>query len=256
MNYCYFVVEGPHDTEFLGKILKRRGFNRVTQYSDLSEFWNRMVPRYFPVDGDLCKRVPVPVFFSNGEMSIAIDSAIGENQLVEKLSGTLLNYQQDMDKIKSVGIIVDSDQINASKKHERLVKKFNKKNLPYSMPNNPGEISSSAPKIGLYVFPNNVDQGVLEDILLSCANIQYGSIYESSQAYIDSIDLSGIPPAELVDFRKPAGRKKAIAGCIAQIFKPGKSIQVSIQDNKWICDNTISLPIVSSFNVFVGSLID
>lgn len=38
MEYAYLVVEGPHDVEVVGKVLKSNGFKRVQQLSKLDEY--------------------------------------------------------------------------------------------------------------------------------------------------------------------------------------------------------------------------
>ena len=78
IEHALIVVEGPHDVEFVGRLLRLDGFARVRYESELDGFWQPLVPRAFPHGGDLLKRVPVPSFFARGEHSVAVHSAARE----------------------------------------------------------------------------------------------------------------------------------------------------------------------------------
>jgi hypothetical protein len=55
---------------------------------------------------------------------------------------------------------------------------------------------------------------------------------------------------------KPAGRKKAIVGAVANVLRPGKSVQVSLQDNRWLRDpRALALPQVARFQAFVDAIV-
>lgn len=92
MKYAYFLVEGQHDIEAIGRILvKFHRATRVKKISELERYWERLVPRTFPHGGDLLKRVPVPVFFNAENYSVAIQTARGDSQLASTLINTLGN---------------------------------------------------------------------------------------------------------------------------------------------------------------------
>lgn len=56
----YVVSEGPHDVAFLAELLRLWGFQRVAKLSRVDGYWAPLIPRTFPHDDDLLKRVPVP----------------------------------------------------------------------------------------------------------------------------------------------------------------------------------------------------
>jgi hypothetical protein len=74
VRYCYIVAEGHQDIEFLIRLLKSYGLKGVTLLSKLDSFWKPLVPTTFPIDDDMRKRVPVPVFLQNAELSVALHS--------------------------------------------------------------------------------------------------------------------------------------------------------------------------------------
>ena len=106
-RYGYLVVEGPHDIEFAARLLREYGLRRITYKRYLEPFWEAVIPKIFPINDNLLKRVPVPVFLENETHSIAIHGAQGITRLVEMLDETcaVLNHNQ----IASYGFILDAD---------------------------------------------------------------------------------------------------------------------------------------------------
>ena len=110
-KYGYLVVEGPHDVEFVYRLLSPFGLKRVQWDKDLDSYMQPLVPRTFPHGGDLQKRVPVPLFLQSPTHAIAIHSAIGDTRLVETVeeSAKLINFNSDFKLMTGVGIILDTD---------------------------------------------------------------------------------------------------------------------------------------------------
>ncbi|MGR6008841.1 DUF3226 domain-containing protein [Bacillus cereus] len=98
---------------------------------------------------------------------------------------------------------------------------------------NIGQVSTGNPKVGIYVFPNNEETGTLEKVLLEGANQSYPELVKEATSYIDNID------DKYKKKWKPSDSQKVLVGCIANILKPGKANQVSIQDNDWICGKSL-----------------
>lgn len=44
MNFTYLVVEGPHDAELLGKILRLSDFKQVTLAEEVNTHWKPLIP--------------------------------------------------------------------------------------------------------------------------------------------------------------------------------------------------------------------
>src|SRR4051794_33484788 len=84
-KYGYLVVEGPHDVEFVYRLLSPYGLKRIQFETVLDVFFHPLIPRTFPPDGDLQKRVPVPLFLHSTTHVVAIHSAVGDSRLVETL---------------------------------------------------------------------------------------------------------------------------------------------------------------------------
>jgi hypothetical protein len=254
-RYGYLVVEGPHDVEFVARLLKVYHFDRVRLQRDLEPFWTRLVPEKFPPDGDLLKRVPVPTFFQNPTHSIAIHAATGISNLVSRLE---LSYAAlDHELIASYGLILDADNTDETpqQRFEDLIAKLRQTNIGLPYPARPGEVTATQPAVGVYILPDNHNSGTLEDILLAGAEVNYSQMVVAAKQYLQAIDYKRLAGEDLREFHRPAGRKKAHVSSIAGIFKPGRAIQTSIQDNRWLDGDAMQLPIVREVDKFLANLL-
>lgn len=112
------------------------------------------------------------------------------------------------------------------------------------------------PKLGAFILPDNGTAGTLEDILLDSAKEVYPKLLESAFLHVDSARYVDLIPDDLKEFNKPAGKNKAIIGTMASILKPGKAIQVSIQDNQWLQGSALSLPRIKAVQNFLANLFE
>jgi len=260
MRYVYFVVEGPHDVEFVARFLTLHGLERVKHKPDLALFWVPVLPTSWPSplgSTDLLKRVQVPAFFQNQDVSVAIDSATSDSQLLRSAIGMRNTVNQPGgDELQALGVVLDSDQTtSAQERFTRIAKGLADANLPLAAA--PGQVVQGPPRIGIFVLPDNVSPGTLEDVLIDCAEKQYPQLLVSAREHVESVKAE-IPPYtqdDLKDFQKPAGRRKAIVGSIGSVLRPGKAIQVSLQDNRWVEGEALELPRVKRFREFIDSLL-
>ncbi len=254
-KYGYLVVEGPHDVEFVYRLLSPFGFKRIKWLKDLDSFLRPLVPRKFPQDdGDLQKRMPVPLFLQNDSHAVAIHIAGGDSRLVEVVQENTLYL--DYALVTGVGILLDSDKdVSATVRFKAIKDAMSQKG--FQLPANPGEIASGTPKYGAYVLPDNKGQGTLEDLLLDSAATVYPSLLASAARHVDAALLDAtLTGDDTKDIRKPAGNKKAIIGAMASILRPGKAVQVSIQDNRWLRNEALAQPRVKAVQDFLVNLLE
>lgn len=253
-KYGFFVVEGPHDVWFVYRLLSAFAFKLVKQKDDLDSFWQNLVPSSFPPDGDLQKRVPVPTFLQSDTHSIAISSAIGDSRLIQTVEENAA--QIEIDKICGIGILLDSDQqLSAAERYDAI--KIGLLSKGFTLPDNPGEITEKPLRMGAFVLPDNQNPGTLEDLLLECASQIYPNLLQNATTYINSVSTDDeLIADDLKDFEKPSGRNKAIVGSIASVLRPGKAVQVSIQDNRWLRDDALKIARVKAVQDFLAKLLE
>ncbi|MCK6412196.1 MAG: hypothetical protein L6Q55_07200 [Azonexus sp.] len=259
-KYGYLVVEGPHDVEFCYRLLsggnRASGLQRVQSLADLDKELKVLVPDKFPHKGDLQKRVPVPLFLQSKTHSIAIHSAVGDSNLVDRLEETVAMLNKF--PFTGLGIMLDSDsQETSAKRYSQLRERVKKTSMGLSFPVSPGAVASGPPRCGAFVLPDNASQGTLEDLLLESAAVQYANLLPVAKNYVDAaIRENLIPQNHRQDIDKPAGRNKAVIGAMATLFKPGKAIQTSIQDNAWLRAEALSIPKIKAVQQFLADLFD
>jgi hypothetical protein len=250
-KYCYIVAEGPHDIEFLIQLLKSYGLKRITRLTKVDSFWKKLVPTTFPINDDLMKRVPVPAFLQNNEVSVALHSANGITNIsktIEESFASILSSQ-----IFGVGIFLDADDTQSPKQRfELMTSELSNRNLPF--PDVLGEVVQSSPRCEVFIAPNNRDEGTLENLLLECANKNYPDLLNLATSYITAINAGQLTDKDVEEFKKPAGQNKAIISSISSILKPSKSLQVTLQDNRWIDENTMALDSIRGVKKFLENV--
>ena len=262
-NTLLLLVEGPHDLEFCARLLKPQGFSRIKMHDELKvdhPFWLKLVPQKWPHRGDMLARHPVPVFFANqGGQSVAIINAAGIDKLAKRLGVDLKNLNGLPD---SIGIVLDADSNTAPQaRHDELLHAIaarpeTEANL-LSFPAQSGHIAAGPPRCGIFVMPDNESKGTLEDLLLEAAKSAYPQLLQAARSYTASASQqTDLQQNDLEEFNKPAGSNKAIIAAMTAILKPGKAVQVSIQDNRWLEAASLQLPRVRSVKTFLDDLLD
>lgn len=233
-KYYYFIVEGVHDAAALRRFLKLFSIMSVTNIERIDPFWKRTIPTSFPHNGDLQKRMPVPQFFQNDEISIAIQTAGGDSKIVDAFEGL---WNIDYEKLSGLAIFCDADDKNAEQRFNDLTSylidhveeeyQILFENLEFN------RINENPMKFSIFVFPNNEDDGTLEKLLLEGGEVVYPHLLDEARKYVASI------PEEYKRHWRPSSESKVLFGVAANVLKPGKANQVSIQDNEWISSSTI-----------------
>lgn len=259
MNYCYVITEGIHDREFLARLFKESlGLSRITKHSFVSKFWDKLIPKTFPIDDDLLKRPPVPLFIQNDQYSIALHNVGGISEIVNTLEESLMFIDQST--LHSIGLILDADKTETpSQRFQDLTQELSsKKQLDWIdfLSLKLGQVSKMGnPRFGVFILPDNQNQGTLESILMKCAETKYPDLLKSATKYIEEVDQTKLTTKDLKDFKKPSGKNKAIISTISSVLRPGKAIQNSIQDNQWINKESLQLPSMILIKQFIDDLI-
>lgn len=248
-----FVVEGPHDEAFIGRLLRlQHGLEPCRLRTNVDPFWERTIPKSFPYNDDLRMRMPVPYFYQNNDVTLAIIVAVGESQLANVVRDTLDVLPDDVD---ALGVFLDADEGKSpARRFSSLIEAMQE--VPtLQFGSTPGAVAGAPIRCGIYVFPDNVSQGTLENLLEECAQVSYPAALEAARGFVGSMEEGMFEARELKDFKKPSGRRKAAISSLASILRPGKAIQVSISDNRWLTTETLRISNLSSVALFVSALV-
>ena len=271
LRTAYIVVEGPHDAEFIGRILRKgpHAFHYQDAKSKVDPFWYPLIPTSYPVGKpprDLLRRVPMPVFYQNATHTVAVQSADGVSNIVGRLEETLAT--PGLAEPDAIGLILDSDSNETpAKRAADLADALasDAAHLSGAFPNTPGTIeqpnSTAKSRRGVFVFPDNASQGTLEDLLLECGCMSYPELLALAKAHVAAAKSTLVPPTatwtneDHEEFKAPAGAKKAVIASATAILKPGRTSQVSVSDNRWIDPTVLALPKVRTVAEWLGQLI-
>jgi hypothetical protein len=223
-------VEGNHDQAFLSKVLRELlGFSRFDgEESQLDPLWRKFIPRYPPKTGRLYVRLDMPSILYTDTLSVAIYAGEG-SRLIDNLSTRFADI--DYSSLLAFGIVADADKHTP----DRVAKIYHDGFKEY-FPDFPTEISQTgtvtegSPSLGIYVLPNNSDQGVLDTLLCACGGVAYPEYMERARAYINQFSQEEVKRIGW----KPFDREKALVATVVSILKPGKTNTVSITDNAWV----------------------
>lgn len=257
-KYGYLVVEGPHDVEFAYRLLSPSGLQRVQYQKELEPFLSPLIPREYPPKGDLQKRMSTPLFLQNDTHAIAIHNAVGDSQLVNVIMDNMDGAVLEFKKMVGIGIFLDSDsQTSPQNRYDEIKKSLEEKSSKhFVLPDKAGTVKQGQPNLGAFVLPDNQTAGTLEDLLLDSAQRVYPDLLKLAKNYVtDAKEKAGLKPSDLKEL-KNAGENKAIIGAMANIFKPSKSVQVSIQDNDWLKGKALEIERIKSAQNFLKTLFE
>jgi hypothetical protein len=250
-RHVLLCVEGPHDEAVLGRLLRHAQLSRVRDLDGLADTsWGDLVPRSFPVK-DLVARHPVPAFYSSERATVAILFGAGSGWPAQ-LGDSLQLLRKPVD---AVGVLVDADQAPTASLQKASAELQRMKLAPGAH----GEVvvgANGSADCGIYVVPGGGVSGTMEDVLLAAGERVYGKALRAAQGLVDEA-LTGaldIPSAEQKELRAPLGKKKSSLAITSSLLKPGKAIQNSISDNRWI-SGALDEPLVAALNGFLASLL-
>jgi hypothetical protein len=253
-KYGYLVVEGPHDVEFVYRLLRPFGMRRVRFEKDLDPSFLPLIPRDYPPGGDLEKRMPVPLFLQSATHTAAVQGAGGDTRLINTIEERSVTI--DFARLTGIGILLDSDTVTSPA--DRYVGiRDGLRAKGFAFPEDAGVVSPTTPRFGAFVLPDNQTQGTLEDIVLECGQHVYPGLFATATTHVDAaLRDQSLLAEDLKELRKPAGRNKAIVGSMASILRPGRAVQNSLQDNRWLRDTALAIPRVKAVQDFLDSLLE
>lgn len=265
----YLLAEGVHDVAFLGKLLSVcHGASRIRLLEQLDgerdalcrswlgSFKWPLPPGRHGTDIERLA-VPAPVFYRlRDEGVVALRSAQGITNIVATLERDLESFERNQGRPETIAIVLDSDDEPAERRFDKLGAKI--RALDLTPPSALGAIGAGAPRVSVFALPAPGTAGTLEDVLLALGEAAYPELVSAARQYADTWRTRAEREPERADWkelRKPAGAKKAAIGAMTALLKPGKSTHASLEDNRWVSDETKSAIVLEPCIAFLGALL-
>ena len=265
MRYAIIGVEGPHDQAFVGKVLKLLGFkdfreewdklDKLTRLdmskeleSKFDKFWHKFIPKY-PKQGSLYKRLNMPSILFTESLSVVIYEGEGSN-MVTNLDDILSANSEYQTNLAAFGIVADCDKSTP----DRIVEPYANKFRSYfpNFPARPGVVDTNSRRTGIYVLPDNQQQGVLDTLVWECGKIAYPAYMERARSYLDKFTEEDKKILKLKNF----DWDKALVATVVSVLKPGLTNTVSIAQNDWVSEQTQEVPALAKFIEFLRELLE
>jgi hypothetical protein len=251
-SYALFAVEGPSDQVIVRNVLRRiLGFNLWDgKIDELHDLWPRtddIVPDFSSKAGNVYRRVALPSILYSDSMSIAVFEGEGSS-LINRLKALFLNHSLH-DKLSAFAVFADSDKalpVDVALRYQRELVHFFA-----HFPTQPGQVVNGPPKLGVFVFPDNRNQGVVEHLVLECGEIVYSELLQRAVEYVHQFDVHDRDRERWAPFDE----QKAIIASVASLLKPGKTNTVTLADNEWISERTQGVTSLGTLIDFCKELI-
>ncbi len=194
MKHYYFIVEGSHDVAIIGRVLKLLNVKEVRSLNDISNLWKQLIPNKYPFSENKLDRVsPIPSFYQNENVSVAIKSAVRDSKLISELELTISALtREDLKQIEGILAFCDADENTQEERFRHFIKEIKEsRDLSFNescFENKTGMFKGVNIKADIYMFPNNEREGTLEDLLLQGASVKYKDLLVSANEYVEKVE--------------------------------------------------------------------
>lgn len=261
--FIYIVTEGVHDVTFVSKVLTVvHGGSRMRKLEDLAEPLQKWVgqfkwPNPSGAHHDISRfSVPGPAFYrlANGDV-VALRNAQGITEIGKTLIRDLESFARASHTLQAVGVVLDADDKPHADRYAELKKQLTA--LGLAAPDTLGVVGTGSPRVGSFAMPAPDKAGTLEDVLLALGAVAYPELAAAAGEYVSAwhAKVASDGHTDWKELKKPAGQKKATIGAMSALLKPGKAMQVSLDDNRWIGDTTKDHAALAPCLAFLSALL-
>lgn len=246
MNRYLIYLEGAHDLAVIGQILETIDFLKIEKIEEIDKDFRQLIPREYPFsnDGKLDRIVPIPDFYKKGiEIEVSLTMSNSENSILKRIDDDLerVTSRDILETFKKIIVFLDADDLL----REEKIKSFSTSSLYKSS----GEakiynhirsdeflsnriiVKKLEIPVSYYLFPDDTNKGVLEDIILSAINSKER---EEAEKFVEKMMEISNSSKELLE-KGNSNKKKAIVSCVGNtVISPSSSGTVYISKSKWI----------------------
>lgn len=233
-KYYVLIAEGITDCSLLEAILEK--YLDYTQYEKLDplpELFKEMIGKYPTGTGEL-KRQDSPTFYYKNNVSVAVKMAGGCSKLAKRVS-SIIEIIEIQDEYKNFGgflLFADTDKEDAAHISKNLKDELKKEGFIYQ--DNMVNAYEHKLRCKLHLFPTN-GCGAIEKLLLECAKITYGELFDDALKYREFISDEKYERLRRECWAKDKDIQEFYAdkvqfGAISTVLKPDKPVRFSIKD--------------------------
>lgn len=199
-------------------------------------------------------------FLAHNQTLVWLSHAGGVDNLAKHADVVLGALRKASTNLDALGFVIDSDAHLAGKCLERRgaelreILSYHDWSVPTSW--TPGQVEG-VPPTGVFVMPNCRDPGTLEDLLVACGGHVYPSLHGAAHSIVCSREalIREFDERDRHEISKPAGPLKATLAIMGAFLKPGKTIQTTLEDHRWVSEATLLLPELQPLVRFLGTLL-
>jgi hypothetical protein len=264
ISFLYLVTEGVHDVAFLGKLLTVGwGASRIRTMEELDDAHRSWIgefkwPSFHRGKTQIDRlAVPAPVFYRLPEGTvIAVRNAQGISEIGKTLTVDVEAFARIAINPDAIGIVLDSDDEPVEQRFRKV--KATLEGASLAAPPALGEVTTGVPRLGVFALPEPGIAGTLEDLLLALGDVAYPALAAAARGYAAEWRAKADAEPAVADWkemRKPAGTKKAAIAAMTAILKPGRSTQASLEDHRWLSEETRALDCIQPCVAFLNALL-
>lgn len=277
-RHVCLICEGIQDSVFISMVLAKQFQLTSSSLSSQEDHpWYRAFkdatspPRSGLLEsitnvGDSERRGPKAIpshhirFLADSHALVWLSHAGGVNNLAKHADVVLGALGKAPTRLDALGFVIDSDAHLASKcldsRGAELKQILAVHGFPVPTSWTPGRVDG-LPPVGVFVMPNCRDPGTLEDLLVACGSYVYPSLHGAAHSLVSSREslTREFDERDRQEISKPAGPQKATLAVMGAFLKPGRTIQTTLEDHRWVSEATLLLPELQPLVGFLGMLL-
>lgn len=266
IHHSLLLVEGRQDSLFLSKIFQLHGFRYINNIDEVPGHWSIFINQRRKKEhqaklnanrlGLQLHELFEGVCLIGQDRSIVIQAVGGKrNKFRDKLDAINVQLTDGLASLNAIGLLPDADD-----NRDGAIQSSRQYLQAFGFTESNGQVNTHAtPAIGIFTLPNGQSQGGLEELLHECASVVYPNLLNGARQYVDAIvtQQERYASEDIHEMRTPQGPAKAVVGCIASVLAPGATIQVSLDNHRWVCETSIAstnAPSVNALTTFLRQL--
>lgn len=240
-NFTYIIVEGVIDVVLLTRVLRQGyGFTIIDKMSQLPSPAKDWLKEFkWPIGEDISRRaVPAPAILTKENMTIGLQNGQGLTVIAQKAKNDKERFLRIGWAPSALAVILDADNAPPLARFDEFATLLAE--LGYPQPHSLDKVVESGGKrSGVFAFPGQGLPGTIEDVLLPLADKRFPALSQYADEYVSGWEQQDEAKTsdDFKEFREPSGHKKARLSAIAAMLKPGKPLNASVEDQKWVPDN-------------------